>query len=315
MRRTRRKTIKIIGELRKEIIYWRFLDTWQGRLPWFDERHLVLQFFVDASNSGWGGVVLCHVKDPITLRDYWGPDDLSKPIVIKEALALLHTLSAAAPSLSNNRVDAHMDGLTLVRAWKNQGGKSTDLTRVIKSIFDLSLRFNIGLMLCHVPSKENLADILSRVLFDADCMLANFPWSALERRWGPHTVDLMSLDSNVQKDPDGTALRHFSPWPTPNSAGVNLFAQTLQVDDNAYVFPPIAVIGPILRFLLSSRCRFTIVIPDMFPRRFWWPMVNGHALDTVRLGVKTQPDILLFPTRTGVFESRPLDWDLWAFRL
>ena len=189
------------------------------------------------------------------------------------------------------------------------------LTRVIKSIFDLSLRFNVGLTLCYVLSKDNLADIPSRALSDADCMLASFPWHDLECRWGPHTIDLMSLDSNVQKGADGKALCHFSPCSTPNSAGVNLFTQTLTVDDNAYTFPPITMIGPVLRYLLSSRCRFTLVIHDIFPRRFWWPMVKGHALDSVRLGVKTQPDILLFPMCAGVFESRPLNWDLWAFRL
>ena len=31
---------RIAGELREEIVYWRFLDKWQGHLPWFDERQL-----------------------------------------------------------------------------------------------------------------------------------------------------------------------------------------------------------------------------------------------------------------------------------
>ena len=48
-------------------------------------------------------------------------------------------------------------------------------------------------------------------------------------------IDLMSLDSNVQKGTDGKALRHFSPWSTPNSAGVNLFTKNLMVDDNSYL--------------------------------------------------------------------------------
>lgn len=310
-----RQSIRITRELREELVYWRFLDDWQGHLPWFDERHLVLTFYADASNSGWGGVLFPSDKEPTTLRDYWSPDQRSKPIVIKEALALLNTLSAAAPSLSNCRVEAHTDSLTLVQVWKNRGSKSADLMSVIQSILDLSLRLNIDLTVCHVPSKLNLADAPSRVLSDADCMLTDLAWHDLEARWGPHTVDLMSLDSNVHHGPDGLALRHFSPWATPNSAGVNLFAQTLQADDNAYVFPPLAMIGPALRFLLSSDCQLTIVVPDLFPRRFWWPLVTGRAFDELRLGSKAQLDVLLFPTRAGTFEPRPLDWDLWAFRL
>ena len=69
-------------------------------------------------------------------------------------------------------------------------------------------------------------------------MLANQLWNDLESRWGPHTVDLMSLDSNVHSNPHSKSLRRFTPWPTPNSAGVNLSTQTLQVTDNADVFPP-----------------------------------------------------------------------------
>ena len=101
------RPIRIAGELCEEIVHWRFLDNWQGHLPWFDERHLVLKFYADASNSGWGGVVFPLDHEPITLRDYWNPDHRIKPTVIWEGLALVNTLSAAAQSLSNCRVDAH----------------------------------------------------------------------------------------------------------------------------------------------------------------------------------------------------------------
>ena len=151
-------------------------------------------------------------------------------------------------------MDAHTDSLTLVRAWKNQGGKSLNLTSVLTAISDLSLCHNIGLTLCHVPSKENLADTPSRVLSEADCMLAHPLWHHLEHHWGPRTIDLMSLDSNAQLGPDGKALRHFSPWLTPNSAGVNLFTQSLQPDDNAYVFPPVTF-SLVLKVVVRNRIR------------------------------------------------------------
>lgn len=308
------KPIKIAGDLHKEIAYWRFLDDWQGHLPWFEERHQVVTFYADASNSGWGGVIFSSDGDPVYLRDYWSREHSSKPIIIKEAQALLNTLSVASQSLANRRVDAQTDSLTLVQAWKNQGGKSVELTATIKDIFELSLRYNMALSLCHVPSKANLADAPSRVLSAADCMLASQHWRQLETLWGPHTVDLMSLDSNVHKSKDNEPLRHFTPSPTPDSAGVNLFAQTIQASDNPYVFPPLALVGPVLRFLSKADCAFTIVIPDVFPRRFWWPLVNGRASDMVQLGSKGEDGVLLFPTREGAFKAKPLSWDLWAFR-
>ena len=309
------RPISIQGELREEIRYWRFLDNWQGFLPWFDERHVLLTFCADASNSGWGGMVFPPGRQPITLRDYWQPECLPKPIVVKEGLALQHVLAATAPSLSNSRVDAHTDSLPLVQAWSKQGSRSIELSAVIKSIYELALQYNIGLSLCHVPSAENPADLPSRSLSNGDCMLANQSWDLLQHSWGPHTVDLMSLDSNVHNNRDGKPLRHFTPWPTPGSAGVNLFLQPFPSQENAYVFPPIAMIGPVIRFLLSGHCHFTIIIPDVFPRRFWWPLVNGRATDKICLGSKSQTGIVLYPTRQGSFESRPLPWDLWAFRL
>ena len=80
--------VKINNELRQEIAYWRFLDDCSGHLPWFDERQVALEFYVDASNSGCGAVVSPGSDNPTTLPEYWGPRDLGKPIIIKEALAL-----------------------------------------------------------------------------------------------------------------------------------------------------------------------------------------------------------------------------------
>ena len=40
-------------------------------------------------------------------------------------------------------------------------------------------------------------------------------------------VNHMSLDSNVMKDKVGNSLPHFTPVPSPESSGVNLFAKDL----------------------------------------------------------------------------------------
>lgn len=63
-------------------------------------------------------------EKPQCVRDYWHKEDQSKPIVIREALALRHALSAWGDTLENSRVDTHVDSLPVVRAWRSQGGKS-----------------------------------------------------------------------------------------------------------------------------------------------------------------------------------------------
>ena len=111
------KPLIVTGDLLREIQYWRFLDNWQGCLPWFDERHVVISTFSDASNSGWGGVFSDKSGNSVQVRDYWSSGDSSQPIIIREALALKNTLMAGAASLAASRVDAHVDSLPLVRAW------------------------------------------------------------------------------------------------------------------------------------------------------------------------------------------------------
>lgn len=61
-------------------------------------------------------------------------------------------------------------------------------------------------------------------------------WDYSER--SSHTVDLMALPANVMPDQSGNPLKFFSPFPTVQAAGANVFSQTI-TSENAYVFPPI----------------------------------------------------------------------------
>ena len=69
-------------------------------------------------------------------------------------------------------------------------------------------------------------------------------WDHVQEEFGGdkgHSCDLMSLDSNAMKDQMGNSLPHFTPVPSPDSAGVNLFAQDLSQHDDImsrpYVLP------------------------------------------------------------------------------
>lgn len=42
--------IKVEGEVREEITYWRFLDTWDKPFTWISERHYNLTLSADSSN-------------------------------------------------------------------------------------------------------------------------------------------------------------------------------------------------------------------------------------------------------------------------
>jgi hypothetical protein len=100
-----------------------------------------------------------------------------------------------------------------------------------------------------VSTANNPADSESRRVTLSDSQLSREKWKIVEKLFGPHTVDLMSLDSNVMVDNDGRPLRHFTPFPSVGSSGVNVFSQDMSLEVNPYVFPPFNLIFPLLNFL------------------------------------------------------------------
>ena len=81
---------------------------------------------------------------------------------------------------------------------------------------------------------------------------------------------------------------------------------------NPYAFPPIILIPDFVRFLSSQAISCTLVVPDVCPRKFWWPLLRQH--DSFILAVKGSRGIVLPPTTSGFSFTWPLPWDLWAFR-
>ena len=61
---------RISPDLRQELLHWRFLDLWEGFLPWKSERHMHLTLRSDASFSGWGGC-LNLPGQPRSIRVAW----------------------------------------------------------------------------------------------------------------------------------------------------------------------------------------------------------------------------------------------------
>ncbi len=112
----------------------------------------------------------------------------------------------------NSRDDAYVDNQAVVFGWERERSKDMALNDIRKDIFKVCLTLNIDLHLIYVPSSQNIADRPSRELLKQDTMLGKKLWEEVQSRFGPHTFDLMSLDSNVQISTQGTPLPHFTPW-------------------------------------------------------------------------------------------------------
>lgn len=188
--------------------------------------------------------------------------------MVKEAKAIAAVLRAVGPGIDNTRVDARVDNKAVIGAWQAQHARSQELSAALKEIFIITCQKNINLRMQYVPSADNPADAPSRCLTKADAQLAPRCWARVQDTWGEkegHTVDLMALDSNAMIGRDGQSLRHFTPWPTPNSAGVNLFAQTVLPGENCYVFPTIQLIPEVINFIREEGLTCTIVLPCLVP--------------------------------------------------
>jgi hypothetical protein len=316
--RTSHRLIALKGELREEISYWLFLEGWDDPVTWRDERHVRVSIATDASLTGWGAILLTPHREEIS--DYWTDEQFVWGIAAKEATAVDKALMAFSDKLFNARVEAFVDNKAVVDAWNNQGGRSLELNMALKRLFFTTSKLNLSLHMSYIPTGQNPADAPSRRLSHSDSKLSDGLWQIVQREFGGgegHSCDLMALDSNAMRDAHGNPLPHFTPIPSPGSSGVNLFAQDLVSNrvlmTRPYVFPPMALTGPVLRFLQSYKQSCTVVVLDMFPKKYWWPILVGKAFKSKRLAVRGDGNALLVPSRKGWLPHKGIPGDLWAF--
>jgi len=272
----------------------------------------------DASASGWGGSLLgteiTHVSD------YWSPEELRLDITTREAIALERVLLTFPDIVRDAWVDALVDNQAVIAAWHHHGGRSPSLNTVLKRLFFTTVKFNISLHLLYIPTDKNPADGPSRRLSNMDSKLHPHLWEVVQNHFGGyngHSIDLMALDSNTMTDLEGRRLPHFTPQPSPESSGVNVFAQDLSVGvpllERPYVFPPVSLVGVVLRLLEGHKRSCTFVTLDVYPKKYWWPLIMRYSNKSLKLAEKDDPNALLIPSKKGWVPHQGIPGDLWAF--
>lgn len=256
----------------------------------------------------------------ISVGDYLKETVREEHINVKEMWAVLKGLQSLPESVSGCRIDVQVDSMVVFHAWSGSGPRSRKLTQISQLILQFFVDRNLSLEMSFVPHL-NQVDWFFKRLSRSDAILSPKSWEIVQRRFGGingHDLDLISLDSNVQRDWRGNPLKHFTPYPTSVSSGVNVFNQDLSVCDgnhvNGYVFPPFSLIGHLLRFLASVNAVVTVVVPLMSPLPGWWPLLNALSSHSVLVAEKGSPDALLFPSKDGFIPGFS-PYSLLAFRI
>ena len=112
-------------------------------------------------------------------------------------------------------------------------------------------------------------------------------------------------------------LKHFTPFKTPNSAGVNIFAQDSATENNlhVHVFAPFCLIFPVLRFLMEQKVKkCTFVFPSFTPKPSWWPLLWRFSEKHIVLGYKGNMNVILGPSKCG-YVPKKLPHDLFVSKL
>ena len=75
------------------------------------------------------------------------------------------------------------------------------------------------------------------------------------------------------------------------------------------------LIGPFIKYIQSQAVCVTMIFPDVSPRKYWWPLVNSLSIDRFKTASREDLNVILFAPKTKVgWHTKPLLWDLYAFR-
>lgn len=264
------QVVDLSPEARNELKGWQdFILSYNGREIIMPEPEIVIT--TDASPWGWGA----HTSTGVTVQGAWSSDWVLKHNNLQE----LEAISRAVRSLAGSAKEIKVMTDNLVAMWymNNQGGRYADLSRIAQDLWGWALQRGKRIVADYIPGKENVkADKLSRDRYDWSLKEPLF--ARLERRWGPHTVDLFASEAT-------TKTEAFWTWtPSAAASGRDAMTVTTLAQGNAYAFPPVAMIARLLRRVQLQRATITLVAP-YWPTQAWWPtLVAMLVAKPLRLG-------------------------------
>ena len=282
------KFIKISEQIKEEWSMWIYFLATNTGSPWKTFSNIFLQADIasDASGRAFAGVVdFPFGPSKITSGEFQG-DLLTQDIQVKEAEALRATINMLVidmpEQIKGKTLICKVDNQVLKAVWERKGtSQNLMLNKIGKQIYWLQFLGKCYISLQYVKSAENVADTFTRQTPGLEVTLSQQIFNTLWKKWGPFNWDLMASAATVRRDLQGKKLSFFSRYFEETASGVDLFAQNLTLVENIYCFPPIPIIGMVLKFLQQQKKDCVMILPAI--NAPWVNLVSTHITDLIEI--------------------------------
>jgi hypothetical protein len=282
------KYIKVSEQVREEWWMWIFFLSQNTGSPWksFNNVFLEADIASDASGRAYAGVVdFPSGPTKITAGEFQA-DLLDEDIQVKEAEALRATINMLVldmpDKIKGKTLVCKVDNQVLKAVWERKGtSQNLLLNKIGKQIFWMQYVGKFHLNLNYVKSQDNVSDKFTRQSPGLEASLSQHVFNQLWNRWGPFEWDIMASAATVKRDPQGRRLKFFSRYFEESASGVDLFAQNLIWPQKLYCFPPIPMIGMVVKFLKEQKKDCVLVLPAT--NAPWVNQVSAHIVDLMEI--------------------------------
>jgi hypothetical protein len=286
-----------------ELLLWsRRLTAWNGHALIPPVASVVVQTDA-ATSSGWGAV---RLDTGVAAHGQWSEADRGQSINFLELKAVLLALDRLELPRTPSIFHFQSDNTTAVACLNGRNrAKAPGLRVLCAEIREICLQRQWTILASFLPGVENrLADHLSRNFEHImDWRLPIQLFRMVERRWGPHTIDLFSSRSSRQ-------LKRFYSWlPEKDAEGLDAFSHSWK-DENGYANPPFNMISRVLKQAIQEELELTIICP-VWPSQVWFPLLMMLVIDSAAL----PQDAMLHAVRDCPRIQTNPAWEFRAYRI
>ena len=221
-------------------------------------------FETDASNGGWGGVMITKTGKQKT-GGHWDQNEAEMHINYLELLAAWFTVKCFCRDVQDCHIKIMSDNTTTVAYLNHMGGTKEPCNTLAREIWQWCHQNNNWITSAHLPGKLNIdADAESRSIHDnMEWKLNPSLFQKICKKWQTPDIDLFANRLNAQIDT-------YCSWkPDPGALAIDALTENWS-EWFFYAFPPFNMVRVILRKIEQDNAEGIIVVP-------YWPTQNWFA--------------------------------------